>query len=116
MSNPDDPRSWLAKADSDLLVIENNVTASRVPWDAVCFHAQQAAEKALKAVLAAQHLPIERTHDLESLLHDCVGTIPTLASLRRDSKLPHGYSVSPRYPDARPHPPSAQGQTAPPPP
>jgi|GEM_PF-4100304 hypothetical protein len=26
--------AWLEKADSDLLCIENNVAASRVPWDA----------------------------------------------------------------------------------
>lgn len=34
---------WLGKAESDLLCIENNVAARRVPWDAVVFHAQQAA-------------------------------------------------------------------------
>lgn len=49
MSNPDDPASWVAKADSDLLCIANNLNHPQVPWDAVCFHAQQAAEKMLKA-------------------------------------------------------------------
>lgn len=32
---------WLAKAENDLLNIRNNLHASRVPWDTVCFHAQQ---------------------------------------------------------------------------
>jgi hypothetical protein len=40
MSNPDDPRTWIAKADSDLLDIHNNLASARVPWDTVCFHAQ----------------------------------------------------------------------------
>ncbi len=41
----------LAKADHDLLNIDNNLSAARVPWDTVCFHAQQAAEKLLKAFI-----------------------------------------------------------------
>ena len=45
--------AWLEKADSDLLCIENNIAADRVPWDAVVFHAQQAGEKVLKALLGA---------------------------------------------------------------
>lgn len=44
-------RAWLRKVDSDLLNVENNLAAGRVPWDTVCFHAQQAAEKSLKALL-----------------------------------------------------------------
>lgn len=45
-------RRWLAKAENDLLNIRNNLHASRVPWDTVCFPAQQAAEKYLKAFLS----------------------------------------------------------------
>ena len=33
----------------------------------VCFHAQQAVEKSLKAVLLSQRIEFERTHDLVSL-------------------------------------------------
>lgn len=52
---------------------ENDIRAARLlfvvegPLDTVCFHAQQAAEKALKAVLAAASQPILRTHNLEDL-------------------------------------------------
>ena len=31
----------------------------------MCFHAQQALEKALKAVLTIKHIDFRRTHDLE---------------------------------------------------
>ncbi len=44
-------RSWPRKARNDLLNIENNLQAENVPWDTICFHAQQAAEKLLKAFL-----------------------------------------------------------------
>lgn len=32
-----------------------------------CFHAQQAVEKALKAVLAVYGIPVRKTHDLEEI-------------------------------------------------
>ena len=58
--------AWIAKADSDFLNIENNLTVARVPWDTVCFHAQQAAEKLLKAFLVYHGHPLLRTHDLNT--------------------------------------------------
>lgn len=49
MSSPESNFSaWLRKADHDLLNIENNLAAKEIPWDTVCFHAQQAAEKVMK--------------------------------------------------------------------
>lgn len=45
----DDPRTWLLHARSDL-----NLASSRFPevlYEQLCFHAQQAAEKSIKAVL-----------------------------------------------------------------
>lgn len=38
--------AWPNKAANDYLAIQNNVNAANVPWDVVCFHAQQCAEKA----------------------------------------------------------------------
>ena len=49
LSTPDEWRQWLAKADNDLLNIQNNLASREIPWDTVCFHAQQCGEKALKA-------------------------------------------------------------------
>jgi HEPN domain-containing protein len=39
------------------------------PYDTACFHAQQAAEKYLKSLLAFQGEPFPRTHNLEELQH-----------------------------------------------
>jgi hypothetical protein len=49
MSDPDDWRVWIQKAANDLLNVDNNLVSESVPWDTVCFHAQQAAEKHLQA-------------------------------------------------------------------
>ena len=42
-------RQWLTKADNDLLNADNNLASENIPFDTVCFHCQQAAEKFLKA-------------------------------------------------------------------
>lgn len=56
---------WIAKADSDLLA--GQLLSKSGPYDIVCFHAQQAIEKLLKALLAFYDQPPPRTHDLEEL-------------------------------------------------
>ena len=50
-------RRWLSKAESDLTAARRLLEAGG-PYDAVCFHAQQAAEKGLKAVLARADAPM----------------------------------------------------------
>ena len=42
-------RQWLAKARNDILNADNNLNSELVPYDTVCFHCQQAAEKMLKS-------------------------------------------------------------------
>ncbi len=91
--------AWLARADNDLLNIENNLAASRVPWDTICFHAQQAAEKFLKAFLVYHSQPVPRTHDLVALLAQCAGIEPALASLESNCRRLGVYSTAGRYPD-----------------
>jgi HEPN domain-containing protein len=69
-------RQWLAKAESDRLAAER-LLGQGGPYDAVCFHAQQAAEKALKALLALADAPIARTHNLEDLQAACLAVSST---------------------------------------
>jgi HEPN domain-containing protein len=58
----------LAKANDDLAVANIVFDApTSVNW-AVCFHAQQATEKALKAVLVAYGIDFPRSHALERLV------------------------------------------------
>jgi HEPN domain-containing protein len=91
-------KTWLAKAEHDLLNIENNLKASQIPWDTVCFHAQQAAEKFLKALLVFHGRPAILTHDLVALLAVCVQINPGLATRQQDCQKLSYYAVTARYP------------------
>ena len=104
MSGPDYPASWIAKADGDLLCIHNNLVAARIPFDAVCFHAQQAAEKALKALLAQHAALIPRSHDLLALLDACTQAGARVEALRADAYFLNPFSVAARYPGLAPDP------------
>lgn len=55
---------WLALAAGDLLVAQRIAADDELPQRAACFHAQQAAEKALKALLVQLSIPFRKTHDL----------------------------------------------------
>jgi len=59
---------WIAKAENDLLNAAHTLKlAARCPTDTVCFHAQQCAEKYLKALLTLRGSDFPKTHDLEAL-------------------------------------------------
>ena len=112
MSNLDDPTSWLAKARGDLLCIDNNLASARVPWDAVCYHAQQAAEKSLKAALVARGELVPRTHDLLALLDACIRAGHPFDALRADAYLLNPFSIATRYPGLAPDPDEAISRRA----
>jgi len=100
MNNPESNyASWLCKADHDLLNINNNLTASQIPWDTICFHAQQIAEKVLKGFLVYHGGDLVKTHDLVALLAPCVTLDPHLATLESDCRALTSFGVAARYPD-----------------
>jgi HEPN domain-containing protein len=90
--------AWMAKAHNDLVCIRNNIAGSEVPTDAVCFHAQQAAEKAVKALIAARGNAPQRTHDLTTLLNDARAAGWSVDPLRTPCDVVNPYSVTARYP------------------
>lgn len=59
-----DKHDWLSYARADLHVAELLAADADVPGRIACFHAQQAAEKALKAALVATGTPFKKTHDV----------------------------------------------------
>jgi len=60
---------WVLKAENDLLTIENNLKSPEgCPTDTTCFHAQQCAEKYLKALLVHAGLDFPPTHDMRTLV------------------------------------------------
>ena len=63
-----DAAEWLLHAESDLRYATLGRGAPGILQGQVAFHAQQAAEKALKAVLVHASVDFPRTHDLQALL------------------------------------------------
>jgi HEPN domain-containing protein len=64
--SPDNPEEWINRAKSSLALAESRVRG--VLFEDLCFQAQQAAEKSLKAVLIARKIPYPYTHDINALL------------------------------------------------
>ena len=58
---------WLRYVEEDLITAETLLKQPHVPPRQACWHAQQAAEKALKAVLIFLQIDFPRTHDLDAL-------------------------------------------------
>ncbi|RME50194.1 MAG: HEPN domain-containing protein [Caldilineae bacterium] len=92
-------RQWLAKAQNDLLNADNNLAAEQIPYDTVCFHCQQAAEKLLKAALIASGQQPPRTHDLMVLLETIRPGYPEVEHLRNPLAILMPYAIEIRYPD-----------------
>ena len=67
-------------------------------YDAVCFHAQQCAEKYFKARLQEASIAFKKIHDLEILLNDVLQIEPTWISLQNSSDSLTVYAVKFRYP------------------
>ena len=90
--------SWILKAGNDLLNADNNLRAEEIPYDTVCFHAQQAAEKIFKAVLAYHNQEIPRIHDLVVLLERISLLVPGSAVMQDNAIALMPFSVTVRYP------------------
>ncbi|MGH9427716.1 MAG: HEPN domain-containing protein [Terriglobia bacterium] len=63
---PGRPLDWLTRAKGSLALAKQS-KAEEAFWEDQCFLAQQAAEKALKAVYQLKGLLFRYTHDLEEL-------------------------------------------------
>ncbi len=90
---------WVRKALADLQTAKRESRVRRnANFDAVCFHAQQAVEKMLKAKFASEHRDIPRTHDLTQLLDVVLDTEPLWEAWRPALDELVSYAVEFRYP------------------
>ncbi len=71
-------------------------------YNQVCFHAHQAAEKTLKALVAYRGANPPRTHSLIELLTLLERSEPTLEGLADELGSLEIYYIPTRYPDALP--------------
>ncbi len=93
-----DALAWVRKAEHDLVAVDAIGAASDPPWDIVVFHAQQAAEKLLKALLVSHGQRPPKIHDLTTLLAICVGYGPALVSFADDFVFLSPLAALSRYP------------------
>jgi len=71
MSDPTDPLSWVARAEEDYSLAQSALRRKKPLTYGAVFHAQQCAEKYLKALLVAQGQVFPKTHDLAALSDLC---------------------------------------------
>jgi HEPN domain-containing protein len=93
---PDDPREWLGRARSNLAQARAN-TPEVYPED-LCFAAQQAAEKAIKAVMIRHGVRFPYIHDLAALLQLLRGSGLTIPDEVAEADQLSRYAVLTRYP------------------
>lgn len=96
--DPTDPQTWLARAKSNLRRAELGRQDEVIFYEDLCFDAQQAAEKALKALCLKQGIVIPKTHSLVTLIDLLEGANLSIPSDVKDADELTRYAVGTRYP------------------
>ncbi len=93
---PDDPREWMNRARSNLALIKSVGTG--IYLEDLCFNAQQAVEKALKALLIKYDTQFPYTHNIAELLTLLQDTGQSLPDFVKTSARLTRFAVTSRYP------------------
>ncbi|MBC7225859.1 MAG: HEPN domain-containing protein [Thermoflexales bacterium] len=103
-----DPKAWVARAEEDYRLAQSALRRKRPLLYGACFHAQQCAEKYLKALLVLRERDFPKTHDLTALVALCeeVGIIVPVHPDDLDRL--SAYAVGVRYPGEEPLPEEAR--------
>jgi HEPN domain-containing protein len=96
--DPTDPHTWLSYAKSNLQLAEKGGKIKGVRFEDLCFNAQQAAEKALKAVCLANDLEFPKTHSLVRLIDILEAAGIDLPANVKESDTLTQFAVETRYP------------------
>ncbi len=92
---------WVDKAEGDPATATRELGATDRPnYDAVCFHAQQCAEKYLKAILQEKRIRSPKTHDLVELALLAAAIDPSWTESSDRLELLTEFAVDLRYPGA----------------
>ena len=92
--------NWIDKAESDLLLVRQTLATSDPVFDGACFHAQQCAEKYLKAYMQEHLIRFPRIHDLDGLAALISDATPAIDAMQTDLQWLTTYAVDIRYPGA----------------
>jgi len=94
---PGSPSDWLRRARSDLALAKAPLPSGAL-YEDLCFHAQQAAEKAIKAVYRTREREFRYTHDLPELLEGLVRHGVTVPEAVREAEDLTDFAWHARYP------------------
>ena len=90
---------WIQKAEEDFFAANQLAGAYELtPFNVVCFHCQQAAEKWLKSRLCENNVHFPKTHDLRQLLTLLNSDYPLWSSLTDQARRLSFFSIDTRYP------------------
>ncbi|OGP69034.1 MAG: hypothetical protein A2170_06225 [Deltaproteobacteria bacterium RBG_13_53_10] len=95
---PGSPEEWLSHARSDLKLAKLGKATPDILSQQTCFHAQQAVEKALKAVLFSHRIDFPLTHDIDELIDILDNAGISLPSEFSNAGILTPYAVETRYP------------------
>lgn len=96
--DPTKPEEWLRRARSNLARARAGRQQPEVLYEDLCFDAQQAAEKAIKALLVHRGVPFPKTHALADLLTLVAESGIGVPEKLRDASVLTDYAVEARYP------------------
>ena len=100
MPNRELSNKWMEYAKTDYDVAVHDTTFHPLPIEIICYHCQQAGEKALKAILVYHGSEIQKTHDLSVLLNQCKALEPDLPDLAKQAVELSNFAVVTRYPSS----------------
>lgn len=93
---PEDPREWLNRAQSNLVLA--GMQGDRIYLEDLCFNTQQAAEKAIKALLIQRKVEFPYVHDITELLTVLEQSGHEIPQFVRQAERLTRFAVFTRYP------------------
>lgn len=95
---PGSPMEWIEHAQSDLRLARLAAAEESIRREQACFHAQQTAEKSLKALLLFKQMEFPLTHDVEQLIEIALAGGLEVPDQVAEAGLLTPYAVETRYP------------------
>lgn len=108
MNVENDPLAWVKHAEEDYAAVQSSLRRKQPLTSIACFHAQQCAEKYLKAMLVVGKHEFPKTHDLLLLNDLCSKAGIFLGIDLKDFHTLSDYAVRVRYPGEDPTPDEAR--------
>jgi len=102
MLEANDPFAWVAHAEEDFTLARAALKRKQPLAFGACFHAQQCAEKYIKALLISKGADFPKTHDLLMLSSLCSGNGIFLEIDPKHLNTLTDYAVRTRYPGNSP--------------